>query len=175
VLQKAGSLKQFRIPFINNLRTASRLRRKSRELLDVSAPRVVAPISRRKRVPEHPIALALSLVTNRRTNFMTELLPQRVTLTEGPAFWFLNNLCILKATSESTSGSFSMVYQIAPPGMLRRTTFTTPKMKRFMCSTVSSYSSAMERKLSSVRVDTYFGHKGFHMAFGSAPRFDRAC
>ncbi|HVT26597.1 MAG TPA: cupin domain-containing protein [Lacipirellulaceae bacterium] len=46
----------------------------------------------------------------------TELLPQNVAVTEGPAFWFLNNLCIVKATSESTGGSFSMVYQITPPG-----------------------------------------------------------
>lgn len=45
-----------------------------------------------------------------------ELLPQSVTAMEGPAFWFLNNLCIVKATSESTGGSFSMVYEIAPPG-----------------------------------------------------------
>jgi quercetin dioxygenase-like cupin family protein len=35
---------------------------------------------------------------------------------EGPAFWFLNNLCIVKATTESTGGAFSMVYQVAPPG-----------------------------------------------------------
>lgn len=46
----------------------------------------------------------------------TELSPKSVAATEGPAFWFLNNLCIVKATSESTGGSFSMVYQIAPPG-----------------------------------------------------------
>ena len=47
---------------------------------------------------------------------MTEILHKSVAVTEGPAFWFLNNLCIIKATSESTGGSFSMVYQIAPPG-----------------------------------------------------------
>lgn len=46
----------------------------------------------------------------------TELSPQNPAATEGPAFWFLNNLCIVKATSESTSGAFSMVYQISPPG-----------------------------------------------------------
>ena len=46
----------------------------------------------------------------------TELLSQSLTAAEGPAFWFLNNLCVIKATSESTGGSFSMVYQIAPPG-----------------------------------------------------------
>jgi len=34
----------------------------------------------------------------------------------GSAFWFLNNLCIVKATPESTRGAFSMIYQIAPPG-----------------------------------------------------------
>jgi uncharacterized RmlC-like cupin family protein len=31
----------------------------------------------------------------------TELLPQSVAEAEGPAFWFLNNLCIVKATTES--------------------------------------------------------------------------
>lgn len=45
-----------------------------------------------------------------------ELLPRSVTEAEGPAFWFLNNLCVIKATSESTGGAFSMVYEIAPPG-----------------------------------------------------------
>jgi quercetin dioxygenase-like cupin family protein len=45
-----------------------------------------------------------------------ELLSQSVAEAEGPAFWFLNNLCILKATSASTGGAFSMVYQTAPPG-----------------------------------------------------------
>lgn len=46
----------------------------------------------------------------------SELLPLSLTEAEGPAFWFLNNLCIVKATSESTGGAFSMVYQIAPLG-----------------------------------------------------------
>ena len=46
----------------------------------------------------------------------TKLLPKSVAEAEGPAFWFLNNLCVVKATSESTGGAFSMVYQIAPPG-----------------------------------------------------------
>jgi quercetin dioxygenase-like cupin family protein len=43
-------------------------------------------------------------------------LPNSFTAAEGPAFWFLNNLCVVKATTESTGGAFSMVYQIAPPG-----------------------------------------------------------
>jgi quercetin dioxygenase-like cupin family protein len=42
--------------------------------------------------------------------------PGSVTASEGPAFWFLNNLCVVKATTESTGGAFSMTYQIAPPG-----------------------------------------------------------
>jgi quercetin dioxygenase-like cupin family protein len=46
----------------------------------------------------------------------TELSPKSIADAEGPAFWFLNNLCIVKATTESTGGAFSMVYQIAPPG-----------------------------------------------------------
>src|SRR6202020_3344813 len=42
--------------------------------------------------------------------------PGSVTASEGPAFWFLNTLCVVKATTESTGGAFSMTYQIAPPG-----------------------------------------------------------
>jgi quercetin dioxygenase-like cupin family protein len=45
-----------------------------------------------------------------------ELLAQSVDEAEGSAFWFLNNLCIVKATTDSTGGAFSMVYQVAPPG-----------------------------------------------------------
>jgi quercetin dioxygenase-like cupin family protein len=45
-----------------------------------------------------------------------EFLPQSAAEAEGPAFWFLNNLCIVKATTESTGGAFSMVYQVAAPG-----------------------------------------------------------
>lgn len=47
---------------------------------------------------------------------LTELLPRSLAETEGTAFWFLNNLCVVKATTESTGGAFSMVHQIAPPG-----------------------------------------------------------
>jgi quercetin dioxygenase-like cupin family protein len=43
-------------------------------------------------------------------------LTQRVDEGEEQAFWFLNNLCIVKATTDSTGGAFSMVYQLAPPG-----------------------------------------------------------
>lgn len=46
----------------------------------------------------------------------TELKPQSVTDTEGPAFWFLNGLYIVKATTESTGGAFSLVYEVNPPG-----------------------------------------------------------
>ena len=46
----------------------------------------------------------------------SKLLPNSVAEAEGQAFWFLNNLCLVKATTESTGGSFSLVYQIAPPG-----------------------------------------------------------
>jgi quercetin dioxygenase-like cupin family protein len=44
------------------------------------------------------------------------LSPGSITASEGQAFWFLNNLCVVKATTESTGGAFSMTYQIAPPG-----------------------------------------------------------
>ena len=35
---------------------------------------------------------------------------------EGDAFWFLNNLSTIKATSESTGGAFALVHQVAHPG-----------------------------------------------------------
>lgn len=47
---------------------------------------------------------------------LAELLPQAVDASEGDAYWFLNNLEIVKATSASTGGAYSLLYQIAPPG-----------------------------------------------------------
>jgi quercetin dioxygenase-like cupin family protein len=44
------------------------------------------------------------------------LSPGSIAASEGPAFWFLNNLCVVKSTTESTGGAFSMTYRIAPPG-----------------------------------------------------------
>jgi mannose-6-phosphate isomerase-like protein (cupin superfamily) len=35
---------------------------------------------------------------------------------EGPAYWFLNGLCTLKATTESTGGAFALVHEIMPAG-----------------------------------------------------------
>ncbi len=46
----------------------------------------------------------------------SELLPRAVAESEGPAYWFLNSLNIVKATTESTGGAFSMVHHTAPPG-----------------------------------------------------------
>lgn len=46
----------------------------------------------------------------------TQTLPLSVTETEGPAYWFLNSLSVVKATTDSTGGAFSMVYHTAPPG-----------------------------------------------------------
>jgi len=46
----------------------------------------------------------------------TEPLPRSVSEAEGPAFWFLGNLDIVKATTESTGGAFSLVYQVSAPG-----------------------------------------------------------
>ncbi len=34
---------------------------------------------------------------------------------EGEAIWFLGTLMIIKATSESTGGAFSLIEQVAPP------------------------------------------------------------
>jgi quercetin dioxygenase-like cupin family protein len=46
----------------------------------------------------------------------SQLLPHALSSSEGTAYWFLNSLCIVKATTESTGGAYSMVYQVAPPG-----------------------------------------------------------
>jgi quercetin dioxygenase-like cupin family protein len=51
---------------------------------------------------------------------LTQLQPQAFSAEEGPAFWFLNTLSTVKASSESTGGSLSIVHHIAPPG------FATP-------------------------------------------------
>ncbi len=47
---------------------------------------------------------------------LSELVPRTVAEAEGPAYWFLNSLNIVKATTDSTGGAFSMVYHTAPPG-----------------------------------------------------------
>jgi quercetin dioxygenase-like cupin family protein len=44
------------------------------------------------------------------------LQPQALDAEEGPAFWFLNNLITVKATSESTGGAYSLCHQVSPPG-----------------------------------------------------------
>jgi quercetin dioxygenase-like cupin family protein len=44
------------------------------------------------------------------------LLPRSVAETDGQAYWFLNNLNVVKATSESTGGAFAMVHQTSQPG-----------------------------------------------------------
>lgn len=46
----------------------------------------------------------------------TQLQPRITAKDEGPAYWFLNGLCTLKATTESTGGAFSLVHEIMPPG-----------------------------------------------------------
>jgi quercetin dioxygenase-like cupin family protein len=46
--------------------------------------------------------------------------PRILSAEEGPASWFLNTLCTVKATAASTHGSFSLVQHIAPGG------FATP-------------------------------------------------
>jgi quercetin dioxygenase-like cupin family protein len=45
-----------------------------------------------------------------------DLLPRSLSDTEGPAYWFLNALDIVKATSESTGGAFAMIHHTAPSG-----------------------------------------------------------
>jgi quercetin dioxygenase-like cupin family protein len=51
---------------------------------------------------------------------VTQLEPRILSEEEGPAFWFLNTLSTVKATTASTGGAFSMVHHIAPAG------FSTP-------------------------------------------------
>jgi len=50
----------------------------------------------------------------------TQLEPKILSGEEGPAFWFLNTLSTVKASTASTGGAFSMVHHIAPGG------FSTP-------------------------------------------------
>lgn len=47
---------------------------------------------------------------------ITDLGPFSLSEAEGDAYWFLNNLDIVKATSASTGGAFALVHQVAPPG-----------------------------------------------------------
>jgi quercetin dioxygenase-like cupin family protein len=47
---------------------------------------------------------------------LAELLPLSMSTTDGPAYWFLNSLDVVLATSESTGGAFSLVHHTAPPG-----------------------------------------------------------
>jgi quercetin dioxygenase-like cupin family protein len=48
---------------------------------------------------------------------LAELLPRSVTVSDGPAYWFLNGLNIVLATTESTGGAFSLVHHTSPPGL----------------------------------------------------------
>ena len=45
-----------------------------------------------------------------------ELLPRSVTKTDGPAYWFLNGLNVVLATSESTGGAYSMLHHTGAQG-----------------------------------------------------------
>ena len=47
---------------------------------------------------------------------LSELLPRAASVADGPAYWFLNSLSIVMASSESTGGAFSLVHHTAPPG-----------------------------------------------------------
>jgi mannose-6-phosphate isomerase-like protein (cupin superfamily) len=42
--------------------------------------------------------------------------PQGLSAGEGPAFWFLDALTSVKATTESTGGAYSLCHQVSPPG-----------------------------------------------------------
>ena len=47
---------------------------------------------------------------------LANLRPHSLSKEEGDAYWFLNGLATIKATTESTGGSFALVHQISPPG-----------------------------------------------------------
>jgi quercetin dioxygenase-like cupin family protein len=49
-------------------------------------------------------------------NVLSELLPRSASKADGPAYWFLNGLYVLMATSESTGGAFSLIHETASPG-----------------------------------------------------------
>jgi quercetin dioxygenase-like cupin family protein len=46
---------------------------------------------------------------------LSEILHRSVSPTNGPAYWFLNSLNVVLATSESTGGAFSLVHHTARP------------------------------------------------------------
>jgi quercetin dioxygenase-like cupin family protein len=46
----------------------------------------------------------------------SELTPQPTSVMEAPAYWLLNGLYTVLATSESTGGAYSLVHLSAPPG-----------------------------------------------------------
>ena len=45
-----------------------------------------------------------------------QLIPRKLAETEGQAYWFLNNLSVIKATSASTGGKFSLTWSRSWPG-----------------------------------------------------------
>jgi hypothetical protein len=57
------------------------------------------------------------------------LSPRSLDASEGDAFWFLNNLEIVKATTASTGGAFSLTISSRHPVTPRLTIFTTRKTK----------------------------------------------
>jgi quercetin dioxygenase-like cupin family protein len=50
------------------------------------------------------------------TRLATQLAPLSFAANDGPAFWFLNGLCVVKATTASTGGAYSLVFSLWPPG-----------------------------------------------------------
>jgi mannose-6-phosphate isomerase-like protein (cupin superfamily) len=56
------------------------------------------------------------LVYQKGATVLTNLQPQALSQEEGSPFWFLNNLITVKATTESTGGSYSLCHQVSPPG-----------------------------------------------------------
>jgi quercetin dioxygenase-like cupin family protein len=56
------------------------------------------------------------LLALQESTMLFDLLPRAASVADGPAYWFLNSLNVVMATSESTGSAFSMVHHAAPPG-----------------------------------------------------------
>jgi quercetin dioxygenase-like cupin family protein len=47
---------------------------------------------------------------------LSDLVARNISISDAPAYWFLNSLNLVLATSASTGGAYSMVHHMAPSG-----------------------------------------------------------
>jgi hypothetical protein len=52
-----------------------------------------------------------------------------VTEGEGKMLWVVDELMTFKASGEDTGGAYSLIDSVVPPGVDRRSTFTTGRMR----------------------------------------------